>query len=175
MNVVAPEAPEATQDTHLAGAERRKGNQLLRHWEQLGQGRTLPALADIDPKALTMLWRYCFVAVRGRYGLLFTYVGPAVLRGWGVASGSGLEGIPPAVIAMIEEPAHEAEVNGAPAMREGQVANGWGDELLYRAVALPLSDDGVAVSHVLGLLDYVELRRDVVKGVSISTSCHPRS
>ena len=175
MSVMAPEAHETTQDTPSSGAERRKGNQLLRHWERLGASGTLPALADIDPKALATLWRYCFVAVRGRYGLLFTYVGPAVVRGWGVATEHGLEGIPPAVVAMIEEPAHEAETTGAPALREGQIANGWGDDLMYRVIALPLSDDGVAVSHVIGLLDYIELRREVVKGISVATSCHPRS
>lgn len=156
-------------DGSRPGVERRKGNVLLLYWHGLRAGRPFPALADVDPAAIPNLWRFCFTAAREPAGLRFGYLGHAVRRGYGMNEGTTEAGVPPRVLALLEGPCREVIAAGAPLLSEGVAPNAWGDELRFRACICPMSDDGLALTHLFGLVDYVELRREVVRGVQIET------
>ncbi|MEX2650578.1 MAG: hypothetical protein WD673_16350 [Alphaproteobacteria bacterium] len=155
------------------GAERRKGNLLLLHWQSLRRGRPFPALADIGPESIPALWRFCFIAGRGRDGLVFSYVGHAVNRGYGMGEGPTTGGISRVLMNVLEGPCNGVYRSMRPELFEGVAPNGRGDELRYRACVCPLSENAGDVSHVFGLIDYVELRREIVKGVQIETDIDP--
>ncbi len=155
------------------GAERRKGKLLLLHWQSLRRGRPFPALADIDPGSIPALWRFCFIAERGRGGLVFSYVGHAVKRGYGMGEGPTTGGISRALMNVLEGPCNGVYRSMQPELFEGVAPNGRGDQLRYRACVCPLSEDGSEVSHVFGLIDYLEMRREIVEGVQIETDIDP--
>ena len=159
----------AAADASRAGAERRKGNTLLLYWQSLRAGRPYPALADVDPGAIAQLWRFCFAAELVPGGLRFSYLGHAVRRGYGMNEGTTPEGIPPKVLGVLRDPCREAVETRAPVLTEGVAPNAWGDELRFRACVCPMSDDGIDLTHVFGLVDYVELRREVARGVQVET------
>ena len=169
MTVTLSEPIETDDADERPGFERRKGNCLLQYWRDLRQGRPYPSIDDVDPAAIPTLWRFCFLAERGPGGLRYSHLGNAVRRGYGMDSGSSNLEAPPKIVALLEDPCRETLATRAPVLSEGVVPNGWGDELRYRACVCPLSDDGENVSHLLGLVDYIELRREIVRGVQIET------
>jgi hypothetical protein len=150
--------------------ERRKGNRLLAHWQELRDGRPCPSLADVDPAKLGHLWRYCFIAVAHPLELRFAHIGEALRASYGVETTGGM---PPTVLAMIEEPCRLAFRRLQPVVREGMIHNPWGDELRYRAAALPLSEDQETASHLLGLVDFITVRRELAPGITVETQCAP--
>ena len=174
MDSTVAERPEASAPTVSAGVERRKGNRLRAYWDALRGERRCPSLPEIDLTAIATLWRYCFLAAVSGERLQFTYVGPAATRGYGIGGApTAATAIPPALLKLVEDPCREAVQSMKPVLFEGVTANGWGDEVRYRSVALPLSPDQVAASHLLGLIDYVELRRSIADGIQVTTAISP--
>jgi hypothetical protein len=169
MDATVIDRQAGEDDGFHPGAERRKGNILLLYWQSLRAGRPYPAVADVDPAAIANLWRFCFVASCAPVGLRFSYLGHAVRRGYGMNEGTTTAGAPPKVLEMLENPCQEVIQTGSPLLTDGVASNGWGDELRFRACICPMSDDGIEMSHLFGLVDYLELRREVVRGVQIET------
>jgi hypothetical protein len=169
MDATVADPPAGTETGPHGDAERRKVNLLLLHWQGLRRGRPFPALAEVDPAAITNLWRFCFVAAVTSSGWRFDHLGHALCRGYGMDEGAGIDGVPPRLRDLLEAPCREALMRRAPLLSDGLTPNAWGDELRYRACVCPLSDDGLAISHLIGLVDYVELRREIVQGVRIET------
>jgi hypothetical protein len=155
------------------GAERRKSNLLLLHWQSLRAGRPYPALADVVPEAIPALWRFCFVAEARAGALVFSYIGHAVNRGYGMGEGPQAGGISVQLMRVVEGPCEAVRVRAQPELFEGDAPNQWGDVLRYRGCACPLSDDGLEVTHIFGLIDYIEMKREVVRGVQIETDINP--
>ncbi len=138
--------------------------QFLRAWEALvaAKGR-YPARAEIDPTALgaRLLPNVFLVDVVGEPGVTtprFRYrlLGQAIIDREPTRSGDHLDQIgTTADIAAIEEH-YIACLDGKVWIRDASLT--WSDPrggyLRYRVMMLPLSEDGVTVSHLIGLALY---------------------
>ena len=133
--------------------ERRLVLRLLAYWDDLRGARDYPRVDDLDVEAIGDDWAHCF--------LLKLAAGP-IGESRVLHVGAGLQGdLPdasPATLAEVPETAllHHAAgfavrtlEKGVPVSLGGEAALVDGNAL-YRSVLLPLSNDGLAIDHLLG-------------------------
>jgi hypothetical protein len=132
--------------------ERRLVERVLSRWKKVAAGQRFPRLDEIDPWMVGDEWANCVViAIQSPVEL--SYFAP-VGKNLAVAlctrdtlAGLLLSHLPPVLSArrcLIVE--GEAALRGVP--------------ILYSAALLPLSDDGVAIDHVLGAANHRTLLAD---------------
>jgi len=132
--------------------ERRLVERVLRHWTKVAAGKRFPRLNEINPWMVGGDWANCLVITVQSPVELSHFV--AVGKNLAVAlcardtlAGLLLSHLPPVLSArrcLIVE--GKATIRGAP--------------ILYRGALLPLSDDGVAIDHVLGAANHRTLLAD---------------
>jgi hypothetical protein len=135
--------------------ERRLVERVLRHWTQVAVGNRFPRLDEIDPWMLGEDWANCLlIAVQSPIELShFIAVGKNLAVA--VCSKDTLAGLLLSYLPRV-----------LPARRclivEGQASHS-GSPVLFRGALLPLSNDGVAIDHVLGAANYrvIEDKRTV--------------
>jgi hypothetical protein len=126
--------------------ERRLVERVLRHWTKAAAGKRFPRLNEIDAWVVGDDWANCLVmAVQSPVELShFVVAGEhlaVALCARDTLAGLLLSHLPPVLSArrcLIVE--GEATLRGVP--------------ILYRAALLPLSDDGIAIDHVLGAANH---------------------
>jgi hypothetical protein len=126
--------------------ERRLVERVLRHWTKAAAEKRFPRLNEIDPWMVGDDWANCLViAVQSPVELShFVVAGERLavaLCARDTLAGLLLSHLPPVLSArrcLIVE--GEATLRGVP--------------ILYRAALLPLSDDGIAIDHVLGAANH---------------------
>jgi hypothetical protein len=126
--------------------ERRLVERVLRHWTKAAAGKRFPRLNEIDAWMIGYDWANCLViAVQSPVELShFVVAGKhlaVALCARDTLAGLLLSHLPPVLSArrcLIVE--GEATLRGVP--------------ILYRAALLPLSDDGIAIDHVLGAANH---------------------
>ena len=143
-----PEAGAARSERE----ERRLVERVLRHWTKVAAGRRFPRLNEINPWMVGGDWANCLVITVQSPVELSHFV--AVGKNLAVAlcardtlAGLLLSHLPPVLSArrcLIVE--GKATIRGAP--------------ILYRGALLPLSDDGVAIDHVLDAANHRTLLAD---------------
>lgn len=150
----------------VAGSERRDIAFALQYWEELRSERAFPASADVDPARLRELWPFVFIIslADGIDVAAFTYGGEEIARFCGrdragpageIPSGMGAaDCFPPPVWDrmkyLFEAVVNEKRPMGASdsfTMRDG-------NEVIYRSVVMPLSDDDSEVSDLLGVIKF---------------------
>lgn len=147
----ASRARTIPQPDSAAGEHRRLIWRLLSYWEEQRGERDFPALADIDPAAIHHLWPYCFVLDVSNYAGFpyFQHLGPALAR----YSGVFLSGPNDWSHTLLKRAVHhyqEALSREAPVLVEEKLTLFDNQQLLFRSVLLPLSDDQRKVDHLLG-------------------------
>jgi hypothetical protein len=138
--------------------------QFLRTWESLAAAKgRYPARAEIDPAALgaKLLPNVFLVDVvempnRQPPRFRFRLLGQAILDREPTRTGDHLDEIGATADAAAIETHYGACLEGKVWIRDASLA--WtgprGGHLRYRAMMLPLSDDGATVSHLIGLALY---------------------
>jgi hypothetical protein len=146
-----------------SGAEPSWGR-LLRTWESVAAAKgRYPARTEIDPVALgvKLLPNVFLVDVVGGSGatpLRFRYrlLGQAILDREPTRTGDYLDEIGASADAAAIETHYAACLEGKVWIRDASLT--WSDPrggyLRYRVMMLPLSDDGAAVTHLIGLALY---------------------
>jgi len=132
--------------------ERRLVERVLGHWRKAAAGKRFPRLDEIDAWVVGDDWANCLVmAVQSPVELShFVVAGEhlaVALCTTDTLAGLLLSHLPPVLSArrcLIVE--GEATLRGVP--------------ILYRAALLPLSEDGVAIDHVLGAANHRTLHPD---------------
>ena len=141
-----PEAPQ--------GMERRMVLRLLSQWrEWCGDGQ-YPSFSSVNPAQIAEIWDYCFVldfvefednpVVRTVGDRLQAYL-PSPVRN------CQLSDVP--ANSLIEQAAsyyQEILDRGVPISRGGEFVKYDGMKVLYRSIIMPMSDDGITVSGLLG-------------------------
>lgn len=132
-------------------AERRLVGRLLGYWHTLCEGRTFPSLKDIDPERVGDDWRWSFILETGDHRDFpnFRYLGPELAK----FSGIFLAGQDDFTTTLLDVATHKLDRvfrEGCPLLMEDVVTRYDGQRLMYRAVLLPLSDDGENINYVLG-------------------------
>lgn len=131
--------------------ERRLVGRFLAYWHHLCRGRPYPRLRDIDPEEISDDWRWAFLLDTASYQEFpnFKYLGPDIAK----YSGVFLSGEDSFTSTLLDVATHKlARVfdEGCPLLMEDEVTRFDGKRLMFRAVLLPLSDDGKNINYVLG-------------------------
>lgn len=144
-------------DLQTSQAERRLINRLADYWASLLDGRDMPSLKDLKPEHLEDMRPFCFVidVSKDVDAPTFRFAGSAVQRdGVRVKPGDPISSVGKAtLLGRIADHYLEAIANGAPVGIEAEYQTAAGEEVLYRGIVLPLSDDGERVDYVLGAIN----------------------
>jgi len=132
-------------------SERRLVGRLLTYWHDLCEGRAYPRLGDVDPHKVGTDWRWSFILETGNHREFpnFVYLGPDLAK----YSGVFLAGQDDFTLTLLDVATHKLDRvfrEGCPLLMEDVVTLFDGQRLMYRAVLLPLSDDGEHINYVLG-------------------------
>lgn len=154
--------------------DRRLTNRMRAKWALLGQGERMPRPAEITASAFGADWDCCaLIALESvLWRSRLDFVG-ATLRNRDRASGvpqilnDYAEG---SLVRLVAEKIPALLQRRAPVTFGGTGLLG-GKAMLYRAIVLPVSDDGERIGHVLGAINY----RHVSVGEEEETGDAPRA
>ena len=136
------------------GLERRLVLRLLGHWRDLCGDRTMPTFEALDLASIPDMWPHCFILDRIEGGSVpvFRAVGEAFAAQAGVALVDTPITAAPGNTLAGHAVSYASEVvrTGIPISRGGTFTNADGNTVLYRSIILPMSDDDVTISGLLG-------------------------
>ena len=143
------------------GMERRMVLRMLAHWRELCGARDFPSFKDLDPQAIPEIWDNVFVLDLAGHqdDPMFRLAGDAIAA----FTGSNLRNVPMSEVpenTLAEKSAgyyREVVQKGVPISRGGEFIKPDGTTVLFRGVILPMSDDGEAISGLLGAANCREL------------------
>jgi hypothetical protein len=141
------------------GMERRLVLRLLSHWRDLvardlAGERDCPSFSELDPESIPDIWENAFILdILGHMedplfrlvGSKFATYSPIDLRNLPVSHAPR-----DSLIEKSVEFAQEVISRGVPISRGGEFIKPDGIRVFYRGVILPMSDDGITVSGLLG-------------------------
>ena len=158
--------PDGTTQTEIAeelpqGMERRLVLRLLSHWRTLCDDRDYPSFFEVDPSAIPQMWDNCFVlevfedGAEPRYRAmgetLSAYVDTSLIDlPISMAPDKSLPGV---AVSFLDEVLRK----GVPISRGDEYFKDDGTKVLYRSILLPISDDGVTISGILGAVNCREV------------------
>lgn len=146
------------------GMERRLVLQLMAYWRKIRENQEFPSFVDVDPFDIPDIWPHCFVIEIFRDGTepvcrvmgdeLARYVSfPLVDQSLSVVPENTL---PSVALSFLDEVLDK----GVPISRGDEFINHDRTKVLYRSILLPMSDDGVHISGIIGAANC----REVVDG-----------
>ncbi len=131
--------------------ERRLVRKLLTYWLRISGDRAFPTLSDIDPDQIADIWDSCFLldTSQNRDFPYFQYLGPSLAKYSGVL----LSGKTDWAMTLLDKAVQnfkEAVEKKVPVLVEDNLVRYDGRLILFRAVMLPLSDDGETINYIVG-------------------------
>ena len=163
-NVPDGEARTEISEELPQGMERRLVLRLLSHWRTLCNDRQYPSFFEVDPSAIPQMWENCFVleifddgtepCFRAVGETLASYADFSLIdRPISAAPEKSLPGV---AISFLKEVLRK----GVPISRGDEFQKDDGTKVLYRSILLPVSDDGVTISGILGAVNCREIIED---------------
>ncbi len=151
---VGSESRDDTGNDAPQGMERRLVLRLLTHWREIAGEREYPSFSELNLDAIPDIWNYSFVLdIAGcSEDPIFRLAGP----GFAAYSPVELRDLPisqapqDSLVAKSVELAQEVITKQVPISRGGEFVKPDGVKVLYRGIILPMSDDGITVSGLLG-------------------------
>jgi len=139
-------------DTLRVVFKRRLIDRVLRFWTEATRGQTFPRCDQIEPSKLGVDWTNCLViAVRSPVELsYFAAVGENL--SFAYSPKESLAGVLLSHLPRILSEGRCLMIEGRARLRD--------TDILYRSALYPLSDDGIAIDHVLGAANYRPLREN---------------
>jgi hypothetical protein len=140
--------------------ERRLVWRVLRHWKEISDGGRFPRRDEIDP------W---LQEKDGANSLLIAVELPIELSHFAVVGVNlaialcptdTLAGVLLSQVPRVVSARHGLMIEGGPTLR--------GAGIIYRAVLLPLSEEGVTIDHLLGATNYRSLRTNEAKTTQVN-------
>ena len=126
--------------------ERRLVGRVLRHWTETVHAQGFPRHAEIDPWMLGDDWENCLLIAVEEPVELSHFVSVAKNLAMALCSGTSLVGLLMSHLPRVLSERRGLIVEGGATLR--------GMRILHRSALLPLSEDGVTISHVLGAASY---------------------
>lgn len=143
--------------------EKRLVVRLQQYWNTMRGDRAMPALTNLRFKELGPDIDHCVVLAvdPDSDDLTLVRIGASLIpRGWPAVRGQPLADCPPrSLLKLIVQHVGETVRQRTPMCRGGHFIDG-GLRVLGRAILLPLSDDGVRVTHVLAGINYKKAERE---------------
>lgn len=140
--------------------ERRTTHRLLRYWESLCAGRSLPEENDIDPDDITDIWDYCFLIqvldIERREGGNYTYLGKAIIEAYrdglnGDACGELVSPNPQ----RLGHNFAQVILTARPQTQEGEFVNTNKGVVKFRQCMVPMGDGAGKVIAVFGCMAFM--------------------
>ena len=122
--------------------ERRLVERVLRHWTQAAAGKCFPRRNEIDPWMVGDDWANCVVIAVQSPVQLSHFVAAGENLAVALCPRDTLAGLLLSYLPSMLSARRCLIVEGEAALHDVPI--------LYRAALLPLSDDGIAIDHVLG-------------------------
>jgi hypothetical protein len=140
------------------GVDRRTCTQALNYWREIAAPRRFPSLEQVTRESAGALWEYLFViAVTGQPGE-FTYMrsGDILNRALGFdATGRKVSDVLPREIRNRVLYFQKTAVDlSSPVDEVGKWLRADSNQIIYRSVVLPLSDDQRTVNYLLGAFSF---------------------
>jgi len=136
------------------GMERRMVLRLLSQWRDWCGDDQYPSFASVDPMQIAEIWDYCFVLdiVGHEDNPVVRTVGAELQNDLPESVRDiALSDVPtPSLIEHAASYYQEILARGVPISRGGEFVKYDGMKVLYRSIIMPMSDDGVTVSGLLG-------------------------
>jgi hypothetical protein len=150
-----PETDEMSNiisDTLRVVFKRRLIDRVLRLWTEVARGQGFPRHDQIEPSKLGVDWANCLViAVRSPVELsYFAAVGENL--SFAYSPQESLAGVLLSHLPQVLSECRCLMIEGRARLRDA--------DILYRSALYPLSDDGIAIDHVLGAANYRPLREN---------------
>jgi len=132
-------------------AERRLNRRVYSYWELKHGAAGLPAPSDIKPEELSEDWPFCFILDIGAgFGFpKFDFLGAEIAKYSGVFL-SGRRDWTSTVLDKATGQVSKVVASGGPVFCDDELTLFNGRRLLFRSVLLPLSADGMTITHLLG-------------------------
>ena len=134
--------------------ERRLVGRVLRHWREMVHQGAFPRLNEIDPWMLGEDWANCLVIAVEEPVELSYFVGVGKNLAVALCSSTSLAGVLLSRLPRVLSERRCLIIEGGATLR--------GARILHRSALLPLSEDGVTISHVLGAASYRPLAAEEV-------------
>jgi hypothetical protein len=139
-------------DTMKVVFQRRLVDRVLRLWKEIARGQGFPRRDQIEPAMLGVDWLNCLViAVKSPVRLsTFVYVGENL--SFTRCPDESLAGVLLSHLPQVLSERRCLMIEGLTRLRDL--------DILYRSALYPLSEDGIAIDHVLGAANYRPLREN---------------
>src|ERR1700757_383685 len=139
-------------DTIKVVFQRRLVDRVLRLWKEVARGEPIPRRDQIDPSMLGVDWMNCLViAVQSPVQLSnFVYVGKNL--SFTRCPDDYLARVLLSHLPQVLSERRCLMIEGITRLRDA--------DILYRSALYPLSEDGIAIDHVLGAANYPPLRKN---------------
>lgn len=148
-----PSAPGGRLDTILEPwiRERRLVGRMLSYWHELRGEQDMPRLRDVNPERVGDDWRWSYIIETCEAGDCpqFKYLGAGLSKYAGIFL-SGRTNWTMTLLDCATAKLNEVLQTKAPVLIEDEVKRFDGGRLMFRAVLLPMSDDGQEIDHVIG-------------------------
>ncbi|MBI3453318.1 MAG: PAS domain-containing protein [Rhodospirillales bacterium] len=151
-------AAESPTLTSVDGIERRACNLALQYWRELAAPRHFPSREQVTADTAAELWDHLFIVEvtddPGSY--IYVHAGAVLKAALGAdPTGRKLADVLPPSICNRELYVHKtAAALRNPIDEAGKWTRGDGEDVLYRTVLLPLSDDQRQINYLLGAFSF---------------------
>lgn len=132
---------------------------LMNYWKAIKKEMAFPAEEDVNPAEIKDIWDCCFIVEANNFMMVkdffYKYLGDGIRSAYlKDLSGHSLDHV---VAPKIEKLASEYErvlATKAPVYQEGSIPLKNGKVIKFRQVLLPLGDDGVNITSIMGGFSY---------------------
>lgn len=159
--------------------ERRIHVRAYNYWVSLLDGRTFPAIEDIDPESVRAFGPNSVLLdfSRGAENATIASVGSALRQESGIGNDIRAIADVPVRSVLSRLTGHYLEIiaNRAPVGFEAEYENDRGHPVMYRGILMPFSSDGERIDYIYGVINWKEIAgRAVVApiGEALSAALH---
>lgn len=153
--------------------ERRLTSRMLTKWKAAAAGGRLPSVADFAPQVLGKDYPNCLLIKidPDLPSSRVIHAGEIIATGLGLGGEASISDYPANSLLRLATPKIGAMLNKRAPITFGGTGVRDSAAVLYRAILLPLSDDGETITHVLGAINFKEI--SVVEEYSDETEQRP--
>jgi hypothetical protein len=132
--------------------KRRLIDRVLRLWTEMARGQGFPRLDQFEPLKLGIDWANCLVIAVQSPVQLSCFVAVGVNLSFAYSPKDSLASVLLSHLPRVLSEGRCLMIEGRARLRD--------TDILYRSALYPLSDDGIAIDHVLGAANYRPLREN---------------
>jgi hypothetical protein len=139
-------------DTVKVVFKRRLVDRVLRHWAEMARGEGFPRRDQIEASAMGVDWANCFLIAVQSPDRLSYFAACGTNLSLAFCPHDSLGGVLLSHLPKVLSERRCLMMEGSARLRD--------IDILYRSGLYPLSDDGIAIDHVLGAANYRPLREN---------------